>query len=89
MDSDKRSGLDAKPVVEVTLEFSDGSGERKVWTWGEVQAGNAPALDNLGQLQDWMVDPRKAWAHPQDPICYSTKVADGHDEDARAWLASL
>lgn len=35
----------ASPVVEVTLEFSDGSGERKVWSWGEVQAGNAPKLD--------------------------------------------
>lgn len=73
-------------VVEVHVVFDDGSGEDSVlFRWRDVEAGALPEIP----LQDWMVEPRKSFPHPTDPIVYSMRVAPGREADARAWLAGL
>ena len=73
-------------VVEVCIVFQDGSGqESEFFTWRDVEAAALPAIE----LQDWMVEPRKSFPHPTDPIVYSMLVAPGREEDARSWLRSL
>ncbi|HEV2060209.1 MAG TPA: hypothetical protein VGR11_12700 [Solirubrobacteraceae bacterium] len=73
-------------VVEVCCVFDDGSGQESVFfTWRDVEAAAVPEI----ALQDWMVEPRKSFPHPTDPIIYSMLVAPGREADARAWLRSL
>lgn len=73
-------------VVEVYAVFQDGSGEESVsFTWRDVEEAKVPEI----QPQDWMVEPRKSFPHPTDPIVYSMLVAPGREEDARSWLGSL
>jgi len=73
-------------VVEVRVVFKDNSEpESEFFTWRDVEAGAVPEIE----LQDWMVEPRKSFPHPTDPIIYSMLVARGHEDDARSWLASL
>jgi len=73
-------------VVEVRLVFQDDSGEESLYfKWRDVEAGALPEIE----LQDWMVEPRKSFPHPTDPIIYSMLVAPGREEDARAWLHGL
>ena len=71
-------------VVEVRVVFEDGE-ESEFFTWRDVEAGALPEI----QPQDWMVEPRKSFPHPTNPIIYSTLVAAGREEDARSWLRSL
>ena len=71
-------------VVEVRVVFEDGE-ESVFFTWRDVEAGALPEI----QPQDWMVEPRKSFPHPTNPIIYSMLVAAGREEDARAWLRSL
>lgn len=71
-------------VVEVRLVFEDGE-ESLYFTWRDVEAAAVPEIE----LQDWMVQPRKSFPHPTDPIIYSMLVAPGREADARAWLGSL
>lgn len=83
--SDDPHGKD-RVVVEVRLVFEDGSGEESLYfTWRDVEAAAVPKIE----LQDWMVQPRKSFPHPTDPIIYSMLVAVGREADARAWLRSL
>ncbi len=73
-------------VVEVALVFDDRSDpESQFFTWRDVAAGALPEI----QLQDWMVEPRKSFPHPTDPIIYSMRVAVGREEEARTWLRGL
>jgi hypothetical protein len=73
-------------VLEVRVVFSDDEQESRYWLWGDVKAADAaPEI----KLQDWMIEPRKTWGHPQEPIIYSTLVAPGQQYAARAWLESL
>ncbi len=73
-------------VVEVRLVFQDDSGEEsEYFRWRDVEAGALPEIE----LQDWMVEPRKSFPHPTDPIIYSMLVAPGREEDARSWLHGL
>lgn len=73
-------------VVEVCTVFQDGSGqESEFFTWRDVEAGLMPEIE----IQDWMVEPRKSFPHPTDPIVYSMLVAPGREEDARSWLRGL
>jgi hypothetical protein len=73
-------------VVEVRLVFQDDSGEEcQYFRWRDVEAGALPEIE----LQDWMVEPRKSFPHPTDPIIYSMLVAPGREEDARSWLHGL
>lgn len=73
-------------VVEVCIVFQDGSGqESEFFTWRDVEAGAVPEIE----IQDWMVEPRKSFPHPTDPIVYSMLVAPGREEDAKSWLGSL
>lgn len=73
-------------VIEVRLVFQDGSGQESVFfKWRDVEAAAVPEI----QLQDWMVEPRKSFPHPTDPIIYSMLVAPGREADARSWLKSL
>lgn len=73
-------------VIEVRLVFEDGSNQESVFfTWSDVAAAAVPEI----QLQDWMVQPRKSFPHPTDPIIYSMLVAPGREEDARSWLRGL
>jgi hypothetical protein len=74
-------------IREVT--FPSGSTERAELTWPQVlAAGNhLDSLDN--DLADWMVNPRKSWPHPQDPITFKVEVTAGREADARAWLDEL
>ncbi len=73
-------------VVEVSVVFKDGSEPESVlFTWRDVEAAAVPEI----QLQDWMVEPRKSFPHPTDPIIYSMLVARGREDDARSWLESL
>jgi len=73
-------------VIEVRLVFEDGSDQESVFfKWRDVQAGAVPEI----QLQDWMVQPRKSFPHPTEPIIYSMLVAPGREADARSWLLSL
>lgn len=37
----------------------------------------------------WMREPRKTWAHPQDPITFSFLVAPGREAEAKAWVDGL
>ena len=83
--ADDSHGKD-RVVVEVRLVFQDDSGEQsEYFRWRDVEAGALPEIE----LQDWMVQPRKSFPHPTDPIIYSMLVAPGREEDARAWLLSL
>jgi hypothetical protein len=83
--ADDSHGAD-RVVVEVRLVFQDDSGEEAVlFRWRDVQAGAMPEID----LQDWMVEPRKSFPHPTDPIIYSMLVAPGREADARSWLHGL
>ena len=73
-------------VVEVCIVFQDGSGQESVFfRWSDVEAAAVPAIE----IQDWMVEPRKSFPHPTDPIVYSMLVAPGREADAKAWLRSL
>lgn len=73
-------------VVEVCAVFQDGSGQESVFfTWRDVEAAAVPEI----QPQDWMVEPRKSYPHPTDPIVYSMLVAPGREDDARTWLRGL
>lgn len=83
--ADDSHGKD-RVVVEVRLVFQDDSGEESLYfKWRDVQAGALPEIDP----QDWMVQPRKSFPHPTDPIIYSMLVAPGREEDARSWLHGL
>ncbi len=83
--ADDSHGKD-RVVVEVRLVFQDDSGEESLYfKWRDVQAGALPEIE----LQDWMVQPRKSFPHPTDPIIYSMLVAPGREEDARSWLHGL
>ena len=73
-------------MIAVRVVFDDGSQEERTWSMADFDGGApAPTVD----LQDWMVDPRRSWEHPQDPITHSTLVAPGREDEARAWLAGL
>jgi len=76
---------DVSPQIEVRIVFDDDSQDSRIWTWGDAKNGTIPQLD----IEEWMVDPRKTWAHPQDPIVFSTLVAVGREQEAREWLAAL
>ena len=83
--TDDSHGKD-RVVVEVRIVFQDDSGEESLqFRWRDVQAGALPEIE----LQDWMVEPRKSFPHPTDPIIYSMLVASGREDDARSWLRSL
>ena len=83
--TDDSHGKD-RVVVEVRLVFQDESGEEsQFFRWRDVEAGAVPEIE----LQDWMVEPRKSFPHPTDPIIYSMLVAPGREEDARSWLHGL
>ncbi len=83
--TDDSHGKD-RVVVEVRLVFQDDSGEESLqFRWRDVEAGALPEIE----LQDWMVEPRKSFPHPTDPIIYSMLVAPGREDDARSWLGSL
>jgi hypothetical protein len=83
--ADDSHGKD-RVVVEIRLVFQDDSGEESLYfKWRDVQAGALPEIE----LQDWMVQPRKSFPHPTDPIIYSMLVAPGREEDARSWLHGL
>ncbi|MFP5364982.1 MAG: hypothetical protein ACLGI5_19885 [Thermoleophilia bacterium] len=83
--ADDSHGKD-RVVVEVRIVFQDDSGEAaEQFTWRDVEAGALPEI----HTQDWMVEPRKSFPHPTDPIIYSMLVAEGREEEARAWLRSL
>lgn len=71
-------------VVEVRVVFEDGE-ESQFFTWSDVEAGAMPEIEP----QDWMVQPRKSFPHPTNPIIYSMLVAQGREDDARAWLRGL
>lgn len=83
--SDDSHGKD-RVVVEVCIVFQDGSGQESVFfRWRDVEAAAVPEIE----IQDWMVEPRKSFPHPTDPIVYSMLVAPGREADAKAWLRSL
>lgn len=79
--------LNDRVVMEVRAVFVDGLGvahdeqESRFWKYGE----KTPNVDP----QPWMNDPRRTWAHPQDPIVLSFLVRPEHEKTAREWLDSL
>lgn len=80
-------GQTTRVVIEVRAVFVAGLGlpngdqESRFWHYGE----DVPKTDP----QPWMKDPRKTWAHPQDPIVLSFLVDPEDEQTARAWLAAL
>lgn len=76
-----------RPLIEVRAVFADGSQESRYWTMNDMR-DKRPDLD-LPEWPDWMREPRKTWAHPQDPITYSFLVVAGREADARAWMEAL
>jgi hypothetical protein len=83
MDADQV--VQERTQIEVRVVFGDGSQESRTWSWADVRAGRHPMPD----IEEWMVDPRKSWQHPQDPIILSTLVAEGREQEARQWLSDL
>lgn len=67
------------PVVELRLVFPDDTQESRFWG-----IDDHPPKE-FGQ-PDWMIEPRRSWQHPQDPIIFSARVEFGRTEEARKWL---
>lgn len=77
-----------RPVLEVRAVLQDGreAGSQatissRVWRMDD----DPPKPD----MQPWMVDPRRSWPHPQDPIILSFLVAPGDWETAVEWVKAL
>lgn len=81
----RQSSIADRPLIEARIVFADGTQASRVWSMRDVEKSGSPTVD----MAEWMVEPRKSWVHPQDPIIYSALVPEGREEDARAWLASL
>lgn len=75
--------------VVVRFECADGSVIERLWTNFMVLNGDGPQLERLNDVGPWLQRPCKAWPHPQDPISFTGRVAEGHEDEARAWVASL
>jgi hypothetical protein len=68
-----------RPVVELRLVFADDSQDSRFW-----RMDDSPPKDF--DQPEWMIEPRRSWQHPQDPIIFSCLVAEGREEEARDWL---
>ncbi len=77
-----------RPLLRLHLVLHSGEELTHDWTMANLDMGQpAPDMDALHR--DWMLEPRKVWTHPQDPVTHSALVAEGHEDDARKLMQSL
>ncbi len=70
------------PVLRVVFTLADGITIERDWTMHD------PDLPEWTQAAppDWILDPLRSWPHPQDPITFTGRVREGHEDEARALL---
>lgn len=82
-----------RPLIEVRAVVYAPDGvtvarqHARQWSMHDVERGGKPDLQQ-GPLP-WMLEPRKSWPHPQDPIIYSFLVADEDWQTAVDWIDNL
>lgn len=68
------------PVLRAEFTMPDGEVLTRDWTMTE-----APADPDAAKLREgppsWLLNPRKAWDHPQDPITFKGNVKPGHEDE--------
>lgn len=74
-----------RPVIEVRAVGRAGWQHSRFWTIRDP----LPDLVMGDGWPEWMEDPRKTWAHPQDPIVYSFLVSDENKAIAKEWVDEL
>ena len=74
------------PVLRVEFRLPDGDVIER--TWNMAEAATDPLCARLREgVPEWLENPRKAWAHPQDPITFKGNVRPGHEAEAREFAA--
>jgi hypothetical protein len=68
-----------RPVLRVRFTLADGTPLERDWTMADVDE-KYPAW--IRGVPDWLEDPRRGWAHPQDPITYTGRVKPGCEAEA-------
>lgn len=78
-----RREIGTQTVLIVRFGMPDGSTLERSWTWAEVDAGLQPRWP-ADSPPDWLVNARRSWSNPQEPIVFTGQVKPGREEDARA-----
>lgn len=73
------------PVLHALFTFADGSTIERGWSMLDA---DLPHWMKDGP-PEWLLDPRRSWTRPQDPITFTGRVRVGHEAEARALLAPL
>lgn len=78
-----------RPLARLELVLHDGRFMRQDWSMEDIDAGRfTPAL--LEEIvEPWMLNMRKEWPNPQDPVTHVADVKEGHEIDAGNLMESL
>jgi hypothetical protein len=78
-----------RDMIEVRLVFEDGFQTSRFWTADMVMRQNKGPDEALKSPPAFLREPRRTWAHPQDPLIFSALVDDADRDAALAWLDHL
>lgn len=71
------------PVLRAEFVLADGTVLKQDFTMAAVEGH--PLVELLrGASPSWLLNRRKVWSHPQDPITFRAEVQEGFEEEARA-----
>lgn len=70
------------PVVR--YEFTRADGTTLVREWSLNDHPPKPPTD----VPAFLVNPRRRWEHPQDPVTFLGDVRPGQEAEAEAWMAA-
>jgi hypothetical protein len=72
------------PVLRLALTFPDGTLRKRDWSTRDIREGSNPSI--LHTPPPWLLNPKRSWPHPQDPVTLSGDVPAGREKDAEALL---
>lgn len=74
-----------RPVVRVDFVLPDGDHLVREWTFKDCP----PPETFSAPPPEWLLEPRRAWPHPQDPITFTGTVRTGFADEARQFVEAL